>query len=270
MKAWYRRRTFLAGVALIVIVNAIALTGVAFNRSAATGGTLVLTQRELSMPYNYWRNTENSGLALRVNWRIPATLPRAGGIWYGGEAEWLDAAKIAELGIRTRSAPGDYESSFWRSVPADVLMVLELNGPAYRRALELACDKAARSAQKSDVALCESEKHESSRLFIIDAGLDRDVLRAKYPDAASYAIAHGKVQATWISDGSKKQLVGLVNDLAIDELQVPLPMRAALAADGGVLWRSPDKTAPFEATVTFGRRLEPWIVQLVPKPEKTG
>ena len=37
------------------------------------------------------------------------------------------------------------------------------------------------------------EENESSRLFVIDAGLDSAALRTKYPDRARYAIVQGVI-----------------------------------------------------------------------------
>lgn len=46
-----RGRTLIAGIAIILVVNAIALGGVAYNRSGTPESTLHLSQRELSEPY---------------------------------------------------------------------------------------------------------------------------------------------------------------------------------------------------------------------------
>ena len=70
MMRWSRAHTLIAGAALIVLTNAIALVGVAYNRSGEPDSTLTLTRRELQMSYRWWRDRENSGIALRLLWRM--------------------------------------------------------------------------------------------------------------------------------------------------------------------------------------------------------
>jgi hypothetical protein len=264
MKAWYRRWPFVSGLAIIVATNVIALGGVAFNRSGAPEGTFTLTRRELALPYNHWRGSEDSGLALTLIWRVEQTRQREGGGWFGNEGDWLDTAKLAQLGIRTDRPADEYDRSFWRGVPADVLLVLEMNGETYQRVLKRACDLAARSPTKDNDAACAREKNEATRLFVVDAGLDRKALREKYPDVRAHAIVHGTIQLIQMSGSSTPQVAGIVQGISTDEIQVPASMRAVIGPDDGTLWHSRDNARPFEALVTFGRRLEPWIVRLSP------
>jgi len=67
---WSRKHTLLAGLGLIALTNAIALSGVVYNRSGDPEATLRLTQRELRTPYRWYGNRENSGLALSLVWRV--------------------------------------------------------------------------------------------------------------------------------------------------------------------------------------------------------
>ncbi|MFL6653087.1 MAG: DUF4824 family protein, partial [Sulfurifustaceae bacterium] len=53
MIAWSRKRTLLAGIALIAATNAVALVGVAYNRSGEPSSVLKLTERELALPYSW-------------------------------------------------------------------------------------------------------------------------------------------------------------------------------------------------------------------------
>jgi hypothetical protein len=255
-----------AGTALIVATNLIALGGVMYNRSGAPDSGLALSQRELNIPYNGWGEGDNSGLALRLVWRVD-NAERIGIQRYypSGETTWLNSAKLAELGISVRKPPGNQEerAAFSTGLPADVLLVLELNGPAYRRRVERSCQPATEeNARKRSEALCASEMTENSRLFVVDAGRDRDALRRKYPDTHTYAITHGRIHAAYLS-GS---VTAWVDGLAIDELHVPITFRTALnAAAGGAFNRLGARTPvaeKFEATVAYGRRLEPWLVSM--------
>ena len=49
-----------------------------------------------------------------------------------------------------------------------------------------------------------------SRLFIVDAGLDRTRLRQRYPDRAHYAIVHGTIRPFAMHDGTSAKLYGTV------------------------------------------------------------
>jgi hypothetical protein len=68
MKNWTRRHTLIAGLALILLTNAVALLGVYQNRSGEPESMLTLTQRELQQPYGWGMARENSGISLRINW----------------------------------------------------------------------------------------------------------------------------------------------------------------------------------------------------------
>ena len=264
----YRHWPILSGVTLILLTNVVALGGVISNRNGTPDSTLTLTQRELALPYNYWRASENSGLSLRLVWRIVqtparhATSPR---ILFGGEGEWLDAAKLTELGIkvRPRSPRNAEDPSYSTSVPADVLLVLEMNGGTYRRQLDRVCGLAGADRDEDAEQTCDNERHEASRLFVVDAGLDRDALRKKYPDAGVYAIVRGQIEAAIVSTSSASRVVGSVRGVSTDEIQVPVSMRAALGVPADATReRALRHKTPFRAAVAFGRRLEPWIVGL--------
>ena len=95
---WTRTHSLVSGLGLIVLINAIALAGVAWNRSEPADSSLQLSERELSDSYSYWRwRNENNGIALRLDYR-----------WPRSEADdnsyrRLTAAKMAELGYSVPS-----------------------------------------------------------------------------------------------------------------------------------------------------------------------
>ena len=59
-----------AGAALIVLANAVALTGVYLNRSGEPDSRVVLSQRELGMTWGWQADRDNSGMVLGLNWRV--------------------------------------------------------------------------------------------------------------------------------------------------------------------------------------------------------
>jgi len=124
-----------------LLTNAAVLGSVWYNRSGTPDSTLTLTERELGSSYSYWQGGENSGLDLNLSWRMEQPRPLGNApasVYFGAEGDWLDAAKLTELGIKVheRSPSTGTGAAFSSSLPADVLLVLEMDGAAYRRTLE--------------------------------------------------------------------------------------------------------------------------------------
>lgn len=273
-------KTLAAGALLILLANAVALTGVYLNRSGEPESRLVLSQRELSLPWDWHGGMENSGLALGLAWRVGAAQGSEyyGGYGFsGGTPEWLDEARMAALGFDTRGWASDdgTRRRFERALPRDVLLVLELAGPSWQRALERARENAARheaarlanADSKEFIAKAkhaqeqlEREETVGSRLFAIDAGLDRAALRARYPDRSRYLILKATVRPQVVSADKARRVGGYVSGLGVSQINVPFALRPALEP----ALRNRNRTAkepaiPFEATVAFGQRLEPWL-----------
>jgi len=270
-----RRFAILAAVALIVITNAVALGGVAYNRLGEPQGTLRLTERELGVPYVSTGKEENSGMSLRLRWHVlPHRTPR--GRSYnlfheqGGRPEWLDANKMVALGFTLPSrsqAPTDAgPSRYQRQLPRDAFVVLELDGPAYQESLRRAeaiasapTPGATSSAASADArADLDRMQRLGGRLFAVDAGLDRDALRVRYPDRTKYAIVRGCIRP--IADSDDADPGGVIDALSVDEINVPLPLRPVFDGMPARRYGAPHEPgAHFDATVVFGQRSEPWL-----------
>ena len=273
-----RMHFVVAGVALILLINAIALGGVAWNRSEPADSRLLLSERELGTRYEYWR-AENSGIALRLDyrWAKPASDEYAN-VPLGP----LTAAKMAELGFRVPQTLDDETvQRFRRQLDRDGFLVLELNGPLYREMLRNAQERLRqvtqdlaslpdnKDLQEQRQAAADNLQHEqlrSSRLIVADAATDPDSLRARYPDREQYVILPARISAwgwrsdnRWIIGGSAEVPLaasinlphrwhGLFESLPLDK------PAAGQAQTGG------EKL--FNAEVHFGKRFEPWVVQL--------
>jgi hypothetical protein len=277
---WSRGRTLAAGIALIALTNAIALGGVAWNRSGEPESVLKLTQREILAPHWYGIDREGGGLQLFVNWRVLSTDQDSTFYWnFQGTPEWLDEAKLAALGFDVSPPPATRKAA-WRDdrqLPRDALVVLELDGPAYRTALERARKRAAEEAAKGAKAgktgpgtpaaqaadFLKNEETANSRLFAVDAGPDAQALRAKYPDRTRYAIVQGKVRPSYQSGrGKEARWTGTIEVIENARVNVPLEYRKAVESAPRSIARataSPPLPA-FEVTVAFGKRFEPWII----------
>jgi len=257
---------------LVAATNLVALGGVVYNRSGVKS-EFKLSQRELTCDCYHFLSKDNSGLELRLKWRVFEVsthgLPYM--MWamegHGGSPLWLDAAKLESLGFaksqletqKTDLMNGRYHG---RTNTRDVLLVLELDGPTYQLALERARERVAYSSGK-DRDLAEkgvaAEESVSSRLFVVDAGLDEEAVRARYPDSQRYAIVHGQVSVQFDTSSSAR---GRIQNLSASEINVPLELRSVFGdmKPSSTPWMGPGSDAPFDATLAFGKRLEPWLV----------
>lgn len=272
LKNWTGRHTLISGIALILITNAVALLGVSGNRSGEPESVLKLTQRELQPPY-WGMSGENSGMSLRLSWRVPSGGRSWNYSYSGGAPDWLDQAKMESLGFDVSTAKGmeDNYRRTSRQLGKEVLLVLEMDGQAYQQALQRARQNAAeqdaklaatpdveeqkRKARQAQDEL-KREEQDNSRLFAVDAGLNRAGLRAKYPDRNRYAIVRAQVRP-W-SGSAQGKIAGYIDSISIDAINVPYEHRTMFERSVAVV--QPSARQSFEASVAFGQRLEPWLL----------
>ncbi|WP_051246321.1 DUF4824 family protein [Metapseudomonas resinovorans] len=254
------RNALLGGLALIGLTNAIALGGVWLNRSGEPDSRLLLTERELRRSHD-WADRENSGLALRLDWRRPSD-PTSDDRY---QSLMLSEAQLLGLGFTTEGRDGrrfDHRNR-------EALVVLELDGPAHRAELERAnqqlrkarselhaapTDKRLQDAESAARDYVEDAEQRDSRLLAVDVGVEREVLRSRYPDRSRYAIVPGHVSA-WVREG---HLTGQISRLRITEINVPHTWRERLDEE---LARNRNGDTPprFRLWLSVGQRLEPWI-----------
>ncbi|MDR2220453.1 MAG: DUF4824 family protein [Methylobacillus sp.] len=303
MMAWKRIHTLLAGLALIVLTNAVTLFGVAGNRNNIDS-RVQLGAREVRLDRDYSFQGEDRSVTLEMKWRAP-------GATYSYESpDWLDEAKLRELGFDLPSLDREMKHIGWRPMQAkEVFIVLELNGPAYFEGLEQARakverEKAALEAAPEDAreqqsrnledALdrLKSEENELTRLLAVDAGLDDEALRAKYPNNKTYIMVRGTVQPAYLSytDGGSypQQWRGYLRITTVTNIYVPLQFRRVFqelltSCPNALFWlpdpmvvepgselrrlmdtdtNSFDDIVRLQATVAFGKHHEPWLESL--------
>jgi hypothetical protein len=281
---WSNRHSLFAGLSLIVLVNAIALAGVAWNRSEPADSRLQVSERELSHSYPYWRQ-DNSGIALLLNYRWPNSKPND---YSYDSLRQLSPEQMHALGFKVPSELNDESVRHYRrQLDRDGLLVLEFNGPLYQQQLHRAREQLEKS--RADLAavpdnkqLIEShklaretlqrEQTSASRLFVIDAGSDMANLRTRYPDRQRYAIVRGRFDTwAWHDDG-RWQIGGSAQVPVAANIYLPQRWHALFAE----LPRRPDTPGfpnsggekLFNAELAFGQRLEPWLVEFsAGKPE---
>lgn len=274
-------RTLLTGLGIILITNVIALAGVAYNHSGEPDAVVELTERELRLPYRYVSTAENSGIALSLEWRAPGRW--TGGVGYYGqdqEETWLTKEKLAELGFDVGADAQDEAAKrrYLTLLPRPVFVALEYDGDAYQtalanqqRALTEAEALAAQNPDKQEFInrvkrakeRLASEKDFISRLFAIDAAVDKESLRQRYPDRSRYVILSGEVALTVTPEG---ELSGYIARLDGVTVNVPLQYHALFAPMERDNTRNQSTQAPPRYTVrlAYGQRLEPWILDASP------
>lgn len=278
---WSNKVALLVGLAVIAVTNAIALSGVAYNRSGEAESTLALTERELRIMHWSWPDNDNSSidLQLEVRTRHLYSIEQQYEQWRG---DWLREEQLRELGFDTALAVDTDEALARRRRDSSkaVFLALEYDGPAYREALEQrhqvvkrAMDLVARNEgdeqfqrqlahAREELA---NEEESASRLFVVDASLDPRVLRDRYADRTRYAIVRGRVWTHVLGEPGQRRIAAAPPEVSIASIRVPYPFRdfaESLRGEGRYSYYRDGRPPRFSAAVNFGRRLEPWIAQM--------
>jgi len=270
MKKW--TLTLVAGVFLILAVNAVALLGAAYNRSDEPESTLLMSQREL-IHHRLRGDKDNSGINLAMKWRVESEkssresdndLRYSSGHW--GSPSWLNKDKLIELGfdVEKFTRKLENENRIKDILPREALIVMELNGKAYQQELKIARDFVKKSREllaknpRSEKYIerarwaelyIKEEEQQNTRLFAIDASTDLNKLRTVYPNRSHYAIVKGLIYPSIRSYENKILIDGNIRDVHAEQINVPFNFRRVF-----------DTTDTYEVKVAFGKRLEPWII----------
>ena len=264
------RHGLLAGLALILLSNAVALAGVWYNRQGEPESRLLLSQRELHRNWDGPRQ-ENSGLSLRLDWRLPLREAPKRDNCYNGRG--LTEAQLQAVGLPSSgSVPRQDTRRAWA--------ILELDGPYYQQSLQ----QAERHLQKASAKLQElphdkerqehenaarealaNERDKESRLFLVDVGLDAKTLRQRYPDRSRFALLRGTARVWQNCYSETVSTLSGSFDPSNDNINVPHAWRQLLAERLPEHYGNADQ--PFSAEISFGQRFEPWIsaVQIADK-----
>jgi hypothetical protein len=258
------RHGLMAGLALILLSNAVALAGAWYNRQGEPESRLLLSERELRRPWGGLRQ-ENSGLNIQLDWRMSRHE------WSEedpscGREQGLTEAQMKAIGMFA-------DDSRSRRETQQAWAVFELDGPAYQRSLQqaelqlqeaseklkqLPDHKRLQEEEKSARRDLEDERLKESRLFLIDVGLDAQALRQRYPNRSQYALLRGTVNvwSSCQSSNKKRHLAGTVH-LHNDSINVPHAWRQQLAKLLPEHYGNADQ--PFTAEISIGQRFEPWL-----------
>lgn len=279
---WKTRHTLISGIVLIVLANTVALSGVYYNRSGEPESTLLLSERELQIPYQSQRRKENSGIALRIKWKTVQPVSKDKPYYYYSSQQpgWLNENKLNELGFNLEHEKQKREKrgAYRQILPRNVLLVLENDGDAYQQDLRNAREnlKAQRALVRNNpgkdeffsrLKTAEQQyrrlQQNDSRLYVIDAGLDLDLLRKKYPDRSRYLVAGGSVRV-WLQYDRKKQetrVSSYISGLDVTHINTAKVFHADLekVMEDRHQRKDTNKKPNYVLRVSWGKRLEPWL-----------
>ena len=273
------RKLIVVAIILLLLTNVVVLSGVVYNRFGEPLASLVLTERELGVVGHYASREENSGTALFLEWHTVNNIEKYKNKYFSRYSPvWLNDSKLISLGfdlisIRKNKKKYDYD---WHTLSQDVVFVLEYDGDAFQQAVsqkENEVNKISAELDKSpdDEKLAKKledrkktlqhMKLSESRLYIIDASLEEQVLLDKYRGKNKYIFIRGEVGLEWHDD-----IVGVVRNLFVKNIHVPLPdSRQLHTITQGKRFYSYDveRIAPrYQVKLNIGKRLEPWIASV--------
>lgn len=285
------KKLLLLAVITVLGVNAFILGKVWLNRSVVVA-ELTLSERELDMPYHWGMAKEDSSLRLNLIWTTPWLTPN--------EDEWQYLSRQQQRILRLQQPQfasfrfGSCTDGYQRQQRSGWVL-LEFNGQSYQDYLKqaeqhyaviqqrliaeaaaelntgLAQDRLQAAAKRRQEQQQRAEeqwrvaREEATRLFVIDAAADRNLLQqtlAKHsgPTAGQLLLVPADIQLsyTWCqNDKAAKQPEVLVNRLAVQSLYVAKPYAQRLPID-----TDRQQKIRFQAQVYYGRFAEPWISSL--------
>lgn len=284
----------IAAVTLLVLVNIFVLLGVGRNRSGAPEAEFAMTERELPlMSSQNYLDKEDTGLSLRIDWS------QSDYRWKRGRTkqyDWFDQSKLEAIGFDV-SVPLDGPKAalyYDKMLPRKTYAVLEYEGKAWEAWRANVEQELANMAEKVKTGKERKNAFDNvkkdyarelktrSRLFAVDVGNDPVKLREQYSDRHYYIITPALARLSYSPrmkdyEGNEEppRLQGSINELLIDEINVPREMRDVLEA----LLARERKQQPYAeysysyayhrergpsytVTLRYGRRYEPWVVDI--------
>jgi hypothetical protein len=225
-------------------------------------------------------------VALRINTHHPFYLVGNGGAH--DDFSWFDRQKLESLGFDfTRRGKEGGHDFHQRMLPRRTYAVLEFAGPAWdgwKKRLE---EKLALAENgKNEPAMAEEtgarkegierELRDGSRLFLIDAGNDPELLGGRYADRSRYLILPAVARVTYYYSeatprGENEPVLRGYLDLLTEEINVPRHLqgkfntRPRAARGGGRPGGISENGLRYEVALQTGKRHEPWIAEVNPR-----
>jgi hypothetical protein len=246
--------------AMVLLLTVGGLFGAAAWNRGGDVQTIVLSERELALPWSW--PSASGGTRLRFEWQSPSE-PQDGRVW-------LTEMKLRELGFAMDVPAGapEAEHFYGRNLPRLASVAFEMDGPAWR-AFEQ------RLAMATAANRFQTRPGDRSHLVPVDAAPHPDALRRRYqgqPVVVLPAIIRLRYRTTATEGPS---VWGEVTELVAGEVTVPPSLRHRLPAGARRAVTPPDPSgvrpteleAPrYTIELRVGRLGTPWVHDIRPLP----
>ena len=236
--------------ALVLLLTVSSLFGAAaWNRSGEVQ-TIVLSERELALPWGWPSDDTDARLRLQWQGRLEPQDARL----------WLTDMKLLELGFTTGVPAGapEAERLYGRSLPRLAWVAFELEGPAWKAIAE----RRMLSAKADDERQFAPPRNDS-RLVPIDAAAARDSLRRRHVNAPVIVVP-AVIQMryrNWPNEGPS--VWAEVASLVAPDVSIPARLRGRLPPGP----RPADADAPrYVVELRVGRLGAVWVEDIRPSP----
>lgn len=257
------KKYLLIGLIVLIGSNIAVLAGVAYNRMGNSTAQLTLTERELTFPYSSFSQKENSGISLRINWRVPVKKDADYNFYHPRKIK-VTKEELLALGFEPKNI-----KDLFSAESKELYWAFEFNGEIYQAELEkalskyqsvsVAYQKQPNKTNKRDKENYQKnydrEKLTKSRLFFIEANNNYQALQTKYTNRKNILIVKGLTKPYHDDDG-----YGLIlQNLSIENIMVPTKYSDVFYGLKNLSRQ--DITPPrYDVDVKWGSQLQPWII----------
>jgi hypothetical protein len=271
------KRLLIIAAVLVIITNAFIFARVAYNRGGELR-TITLTERELSVPYNYFRDkSENSGLSFYIKWQTAAE-DVTDYFYSSNRSLEVGPEKLKALGFSVPEDCGGIKvSRGGRDKSRKLWVVLEYDGPAYARDVETLEKHLARRTREIGSVEAEKEQHElkrieerlqavkeyESRLYLVDVAPDKDKLWKLYGADPRNLIFAADVGNGSYCNNVQWELKIYISELLPSRINIPRRFHAALENLTGLESRDANHPPRYSATIAMGKLSEPWLLEVI-------
>ncbi|MCL1051955.1 DUF4824 family protein [Shewanella abyssi] len=260
------KKYLLMGLLILIGSNVMALAGVAYNRMDEPTSQLILTERELQLPYNSRSQKENSGILLSINWR---TATKADNAYtpYNSNETTVTQAQLLALGF---DLP---DNNYYAAQSRQLFWAFEFDGE--RHAAEIAkAELRYQAAVKTyteqpnenhnrlkddSLVSFKKEKLTNSRLFFVKVASDYESLADEFAGQDNMLFVKGLAKPHYNENNDSYRL--FLQQLLITDIMLPLQYAERLKGLSRLGYQ--DITAPrYTVDIKWGSRLEPWITKV--------
>jgi hypothetical protein len=232
-------------IIMLAVAGFVATAG--WNASEEPRQVMTLTERELSLPFQIRRDDGHPALSLLVQFD---------GRYDPMDARnWLTESTLRELGFALHIPAGSPQAGaiYDRVPPRVAWVVFEYDGPAWRER------ERRRQLQAEHLRVGVR-----SRLLPVDAGLDYDRLRARYP--SGHLILRGVIGVSYVPPERGGPLVhGTLRQVVPARVAVPFRFRSLLTPLVSTNARG-DGEPRYEADLAVGALGLPYLIAVRVQP----